>query len=205
VQSLLRATLAEPSPQVARSPVLTSLAAPGAPPPTEAARRFALETSFALVAFPGARVLQQGVAVSLTGRLGPSVEVALGTQALSRIDAQAGAVSASVSRVPLWLAARLTARRGRWEGAAGVVGEAALVSIETASPTLTVRSGWSIAPAVGGQLGGGLRLGERTWIGARASALGVIVGQHYTAQGQPLVSLSGLLLGVEAGVGVDLW
>jgi hypothetical protein len=68
-----------------------------------------------------------------------------------------------------------------------------------------VRSGWSIAPAVGGQLGGGLRLGERTWIGARASALGVILGQHYTAQGQPLVSLSGLLLGVQAGVGVDLW
>lgn len=205
VQALLRATLAEPSPRVASSPVLASLAAPSAPAPVESDRRFALETAFALVAFPGARVLQQGLAVSLTARLAPNLDVALGTQALSRIDASAGAVSASVSRVPVWLAARLTARRGRWEGAAGVIGEAAFVSIETSSPTLTVRSGWSVAPAVGGQLGGGLRLGGRTWIGARASALGVIVGQHFTAQGQPLVSLSGLQLGVEGGIGVDLW
>jgi hypothetical protein len=204
-QALLRATLAEPSPRVTGSPVLTRLAAPSAPAPAEVDRRFFLETSFALVAFPGARVLQQGLAVSLAGRLGATVEVALGTQALSRIDAQAGAVDASVSRVPLWLAARMTARRGRWEGAAGVIAEAALVSIETSSPTLATRSGWSVAPALGGQLGGGLRLGGRTWIGARASALGVILGQHFTAQGQPLVSLWGLQLGVEGGVAVDLW
>jgi hypothetical protein len=43
------------------------------------------------------------------------------------------------------------------------------------------------------------------WLGARAAALGVIVSQHFTAQGQPLASLSGVQAVVEAGAGVDLW
>jgi hypothetical protein len=202
VQALLGATLAEPSPQVASSPVLSRLAEVGAPASRAGERRFVLETSFALTSFPGEGRSQQGVAVALARRFGPRLELALGTEALSAIDARAGAVSASVSRVPLSLAARIVARGGRWEGVVGLVGEAALVSIETSSPTLTVRSGWSVSPALGGQVGARLRLGDRAWAGARASALGVIVGQHFTAQGQPLLSLSGLKVGVEAGIGV---
>jgi hypothetical protein len=205
VQALLRATLAEPSPRVSTSPALSRLAAPPPTSPPAAERRLALETSFALVAFTGGRLVQQGLAVALARRFGQHVEVALGTEALSGIDAQAGAVTASVSRVPVSLAARVRAEAGRWEGAVGLVGEAAFVSIDTASPTLAVRSGWSVAPGLGGQVGGRLHLGDRAWLGARVSALGVIVGQHFTAQGQPLVSISGLQLGVEGGLGVDLW
>lgn len=205
VQALLRATLAEPSPSLSRSPALTRIAATAAPVPTSADHRLGLETAFTLVAFSGGRLRQQGIAVSLARRFGERVEVALGTEALSGIDAQAGAVSASIDRVPLWLAARLTARGGRWEAMVGPVGELAFLSIETSSPTLTVRSGWSVAPALGGQAGGRLRLSDRMWLCARVSALGVIVGQRYTAQGQPLASLSGLQIGFQAGMGVDLW
>jgi hypothetical protein len=203
VQALLGATLAEPSPQVSSSPVLSRLAEASAPAARAGDRRFALETSFAFVAFPGERRSQQGVAVALARRFRERFELALGTEALSAIEARAGAVSASVSRVPLSLAARVVVRGGRWEGVVGLVGEAALVSIETSSPTLTVRSGWSVSPAVGGQAGARLRLGQWAWAGARASALGVIVGQHFTAQGHPLVSVAGLQVGVEAGIGVE--
>src|SRR6185503_3107119 len=149
-------------------------------------------------------LFQQGLAVSLAHALHENVEVALGTEVLSAIRVQSGAVDAAVNRLPLSLAARLKLRGGRWEGSAGIVGEAALVSIETSSASLAVRSGWSVAPAVGGQVGGRLRLTDRTWLCARAAALGVIVAQHFTAQGQPLVSLSGLQVGFDAGVGVDL-
>jgi hypothetical protein len=204
VQSLLRVTLAEPSPSVSRSPALTHLARAeeGA---RVAERHFSLETSFAFVGFPNGGLTQQGLGVFLARRLGKRFELAAGTQALSAIDAQAGAVNASVSRVPLLVAARLVARGARWEADAGILAEAALVSIDTSSPTLAVRSGWAVAPALGGQAGGRLRLGDRTWLCVRAAALGVIVGQHFTAQGQPLLSLSGLEAAVEAGVGMDLW
>lgn len=204
VQSLLRATLAEASPTVSRSQALAQLArAEEGVRPAE--RRFSLETSFAFVGFPKGGLTQQGLGVSLARRFGERLELAAGAQALSAIQAQAGAVNASVSRLPLSLAARLVARGGRWEATAGIVAEAALVSIDTASPTLTVRSGWSVAPAMGAQAGGRVRLGDRTWLSVRAAALGVIVGQRFTAQGQPLLSLSGLEAAVEAGVGMALW
>jgi hypothetical protein len=203
VQALLRATLSEPSAAVASSPALARLAAAPPPPPREA--RFALETALAFVAFPGGGQAQQGLAVSGNARLGEHLEVALGTAALSSLRADAGAVSATVSRVPVALAARLRAGRERWEVTAGLVGEVAVVSLHASSPTLAVRSGWSLVPAAGAQAGGRLRLGGRAWAYGRVAALGVVASQHYSAQGQPLLALSGLELGGEAGLGVALW
>jgi hypothetical protein len=205
VQALLRASLAEQSPGVASSPSLTRLSASVAPRAGED-RRFALETSFTVVGFSSNGILQQGVSVAVSGRLWQQrLELVLGVQALSGIDARAGAVSASVDRVPLFVVARLVKRSGRWEVAAGAVAEAAFVSLRPTSATLAVRSGWSLVPAAGGQAGARLHLGERTWIGMRVTALGVLIGQHFTAQGQPLLSLSGLEVVGEGGVGVDLW
>jgi len=205
VQALLRASLAEPSPIVASSPTLVRLSAASAPPQAEE-HASALETSFAVVGFPSGRVLQQGVAVALVRRVWRQrLELAVGGQALSGIDARSGEVSAIITRVPLSLAARLARRTGRWEATAGLVGEAAFVSIDTTSSALAVRSGWSVAPALGGEVGLRLRLGARAWLGVRVAALGVIVSQHFTAQGQPLATLSGLEVAGAAGVGLDLW
>lgn len=204
VQALLRASLTEPTPRAASSPTLARLARADVAAPVPE-HRFGLETSFAAVGFSSGRVHQQGLAVALTRRFGERFELALGAAALSGIDAQAGAVSATVDRVPVYLAARLTEGGARWQALAGLVGETAFVQIETASPTLAVRSGWSVAPAFGGQAGARLRLGGRAWLGATVTALGVVIGQHFTAQGQPLVSLSGLQVGAAAGVGVELW
>jgi hypothetical protein len=204
VQSLLRASLTEPSPAVSSSPVLTRLSAANAPPPED--HRLGLETSLAVVGFPGGRVVQQGLAVTLARRLWRQrIELALGVQALSGIEGRAGAVSATITRVPLSLAARLARRRDRWEATAGIVAEASVVSIDPTSSTLPVRSGRSVAPAAGGEAGVRLRLGARAWLGVRVAALGVIVAQHFTAQGQPLATLSGLEATAQAGLGVDLW
>jgi hypothetical protein len=204
VQALLRASLAEPNARVAGSPVLGRLAATTAPPPEE--HRLGLETSFAVVAFPGDRLVQQGLSVALTSRLWRQrLELALGVQALSAVEARSGPVSATLARVPLSLAARLVRRVERWEMSAGILGEAAVVSIDATSSTLPVRGGWSVAPALGGQAGARLRLGSRASLGLRLTALGVLVGQRFTAQGQPLASLSGLEIAGEAGLGVDLW
>jgi hypothetical protein len=202
VQALLRATLSEPSPAVAASPALARLAAA---PPVARDERFALETALAFVALPTDGLGQQGLAVSGSARLGEHLELALGTAALSALRAEAGAVSAVVSRVPVTLAARLRARRERWEATAGLVGELTVASLRTSSPTLAVRSGWSLVPAAGAQVGGRLRLGARAWVYARAAALGVIASQRYSAQGQPLLAFSGVELGGEAGLGVALW
>jgi hypothetical protein len=205
VQSLLRASLAEPSAAVASSPVLTRLSAASAPLPAPE-HASGLETSFAVVGFPGGRLVQQGLAVALGRRFWQQrLELALGVQALSSIDARSGEVNATLTRVPLSLAVRLVRRTRRLEGSAGIVGEAAFVSIDTSSSMLAVRSGWSVSPALGGEVGARLRLGDRASLGVRAAALGVIVGQHFTAQGQPLATLSGLEIAGQAGLGVDLW
>lgn len=205
VQSLLRASLAEPSPAVASSPVLARLSAVSAPAPAEV-HVSGLEAALAIVGFPGQRLVQEGLAVALARRLWQQrLELALAVEALSGLEARSGAVSAIITRVPLSIAARLARRRVRWEAAAGLVGEAALTTIRPTSSTLAVRSGWSVAPALGGDATARLRLGARAWLGARLSALGVIVGQRFTAEGQPLATLSGLEVAGTLGVGVDLW
>jgi hypothetical protein len=205
VQSLLRASLAEPSAAVASSPVLERLSAGSAPPPAQE-HLSGIETSLAVVGFPSGRVVQEGLAVAFARRVWQQrIELVLGVQALSSIDARSGEVSASIRRVPLSLAARLVRRTERWEASAGIVAEAAFVSIDTSSSMLSVRSGWSVAPALGGEVGARLRLGARASLGVRVAALGVIVGQRFTAQGQPLATLSGLEIAGQAGVGVDLW
>ena len=38
--------------------------------------------------------------------------------------------------------------------------------------SLAVRSGWSVVPALGGQAGGRMRFGDRTWVCASVTALG---------------------------------
>jgi hypothetical protein len=221
VQALMRATLAEPDAPVAASPALVRLAQGGeaglsyrppspAPPAEGSSRAWAehslvLETGLAFVGFSSTGATQQGLAVSATGRLGRRFEVALGTQALSGIRAQSGSVSAVVDRLPLSLAGRVVARGQRWEASVGPLAELAFVSIETSSPNLTVRSGRSVVPAVGGQAGGRLHLAGSTSLYLRAAALGVIAGQDYAAQGQPLLSLAGLQFGAEAGLAVGLW
>jgi hypothetical protein len=203
VQALLRATLAEPTDTPTRPPALARLSAAPASSPAWGLHRLALETAFAWTALRG--LSQQGVAVSASHRLGDHVEVALGAEALSALRAQSGSTSAVVNRVPVDVSARLCARGARWDGAAGVVAEASVVSIETSSPTLAVRSGWSLVPAVGGQVGGRLRLSNPAWLFVRASALGILADIHYTAQGQPLLALAGAEVGIEVGVGLAIW
>jgi hypothetical protein len=205
VQALLRATLAEPTDTPTRPPALARLAATPASSPAWGRQRLAFETAFAWSALPGRGLSQQGVAVSASHRLGGHVEVALGAEALSALRAQSGSTSAVVNRVPIDVSARLCARGARWDGAAGVVAETSVVSIETSSPSLAVRSGWSLVPAVGGQVGGRLRVSALAWVFVRASALGIVADLHYTAQGQPLLALAGAEVGIEAGVGLAFW
>jgi hypothetical protein len=205
VQSLLRASLAEPSPVVASSPVLARLSAVSSPVAAQD-HVFGLEASFAIVGFPNDHMVQEGLAVALTRRFSQQrLELALAVEALSGLEVRSAAVSATITRVPVSIAARLVRRRTRWEITAGIVGEAAFTTIRPTSSTLSVRSGRSVPPALGGDVGARVRLGERAWLGARVAAFGVIVGQHFTAQGRPLATISGVEVAATTGLGVDLW
>jgi hypothetical protein len=206
VQALLRATLAEPTDTPpTRPPALARLAAATASSPAWGRHRIALETAFAWTALPSQSLAQKGVDVSASHRLGGHLEVALGAEALSALRAQRGATSAVVNRVPIDVSLRLCASGAHWDGEAGLIAEVSVVSIETSSPTLAVRSGWAGVPAVGGQLGGRLRLSDPAWLFVRTSALGVLADIHYTAQGQPLLALTGAEVEIEAGVGLAFW
>jgi hypothetical protein len=204
VQSVLRASLAEPSPVVASSPVLARLSAVSAAAAEDHVS--GLETSFAVVGFPNDHMVQEGLAVALARRFSQQrLELALAVEVLSGLEARSAAVSATITRVPVSIAARLVRRRTRWEITAGIVGEAAFTTIRPTSSTLSVRSGWSVAPALGGDVGVRVRFAERAWLGARVSALGVIVGQHFTAEGHPLATISGVEVAATMGIGVELW
>ncbi len=204
VQSLLHATLAEPSEPGARPPALAELAL--APPPAASAEtqpRLMLDTAFAWVGFPSNGLTQQGLAVSLRARLGERLEVGIGTQALSALRAQRGDVNAVVNRIPVRAVLRFVLRGARWQAAAGPAVELGVVSLETTSQTLAVRSERSVVPALGVEAGAHLRISERVWLLLRAAALEALVDRRYTAQAQPLLALTGPEVTVEGGVAVS--
>jgi len=57
---------------------------------------------------------------------------------------------------------------------------------------------------VGGEAEGRLRAWETTWIFARVSALGVLLGERYDVSGTPIIDASRFQLSAVAGIGVAL-
>ena len=81
----------------------------------------------------------------------------------------------------------------------------ALSGVTASSTELPVRSGRSIAAAVGAGVQGRARLGRAAWFYLRGAALGLLVADRYSVQGQPVLALGPVQVDVEVGMGADVW
>ena len=60
-------------------------------------------------------------------------------------------------------------------------------------------------PAIGVEAEGRLRLGGAAWLFARASALGVLLGEGYRIDGDLVLDTSRVQIAASAGVGMSVW
>jgi hypothetical protein len=79
------------------------------------------------------------------------------------------------------------------------------VSVTPSSAVTAVRATQYVVPALGADLEGRLRMGASAWFYARATALGVVLGERYLAQGRPVLDTSGLQASVSAGLGLMIF
>jgi hypothetical protein len=204
VQSLLRSTLFEAPAKLEATPALARLVATTAPP-TPRARRLFLEAGYALVSFPIGAVVQQGVGLQLRLALRRPFEIFLGVDALGPVTAQRSDVTAVLSTVPIRLGAAAHLRRGRFDGALGIVGEVLVVALNATSTTSEVSSYLSATPALGAQLLGRIRLTEVLGIYLRSSVMGLLLADSFTVRGENVIELAGLQVDAQAGLAVALW
>ena len=118
---------------------------------------------------------------------------------------EAGGVSAVGTVVPVLASARLRASRGRFDGMLGPAVALTYVSVTPSSAVTAVRTTQYVVPALGADLEGRLRMGASAWFYARATALGVVLGERYLAQGHPVLDTSGLQASVSAGLGLMIF
>ncbi len=221
VQAILRATLSEARGDLQpESPVSRLLAAPGAAatvtvpesitsepsagraPPSP---RLALATGYAIVAFPVGGLVFQGVEVNGVVLPRPWLELTLGSAALGPVHAAGGGVAAVMSVIPVSAAALLRLARGRTELLFGPSAELAFSSVSPNSATLPVlHSTHDVIVGLGADAEGRWRTWETTWIFARVSALGVLLGDRYDVSGTPIIDASRFQLSAVAGIGVAL-
>jgi hypothetical protein len=208
VQLLLRSALYESAPTLATTaPTLARLVEPvpsPPPPPILRAPRLLLEVAYALVTFPLGGVVQNGVTVD--GRfVRKRLEVALGVSALTSLTASRANVTAVIHTVPIVLSAGLHLRGRRLEGSLDGAAELLVVNVDASSSDQSVRSERTVEPALGLQAAGRVRLGSIVRVYLRASALGILTGDRYTANGVALVDLARLQVGAEAGLALAVW
>jgi hypothetical protein len=60
-------------------------------------------------------------------------------------------------------------------------------------------------PAVGLEAEGRLRAGTTAWLFARASVLGVLLGEGYRIDGQLVLDTSRVQIAASAGIGMSVW
>jgi hypothetical protein len=225
VQAILRATFSEARGDLQpESPVARLLAAHdatatiSAPEPSTAERsdgqarpaiHLALATGYAIVSFPVGGLVLQGVEINGVVLPRPWLELTLGSAALGSTHASGGGVEAVLSVIPVSAAALVRVAKQRMELLFGPSAELAFASVSSnrtsASATLPVlQSTHDVIVGLGGEAEGRLRAWESTWIFARVSALGVLLGERYDVSGTPILDASRFELSAAAGIGVAL-
>jgi hypothetical protein len=172
------------------------------------ATHLALATGYAIVSFPVGGLVLQGVEVNGVVLPRPWLELTLGTAVLGSVHAAGGGVDAVMSVIPVSAAALLRLTRGRTELLFGPSAELAFASVSPTSTTSVtlpvVPSTHNVIVGLGGEAEGRLRAWETTWIFARVSALGVLLGERYDVSGAPILDTSRFELSAVAGIGVAL-
>jgi hypothetical protein len=168
--------------------------------------RWAIETGYALVAFPLApQGALQGLSLTAAFMAAPWLELTLGFAALGSARVQARDVVAVATIIPAFAAARLRLGRGAAEALVGPSAELAYVGVAPSSTTTAVQGMRHAVPALGLEGEGRLRIGGAAWLFARASVLGVILGEGYRIDGQLVLDTSHLQVAASAGIGMNLW
>jgi hypothetical protein len=210
IEALLRSTLSEAPERVAERAGVARLAAPAAPglvasAPEVPRRRWGAEAGYAVLAFPLDGASFQGVAVTGVFSPAPRLELTLGLAGLTSERFQANDVVAEATLVPLVAGVRLRGSRGRFEGAAGVVGEAALASVSASSLTTTpAHSERDAIVALGAEVEGRVRVGPSFWVYLRPTALGVLTAPRYQIEGRTVFDASRFQLTASAGIGIGV-
>ncbi len=205
VQSLLRSTLLEEPAKLEPLPALARLALANPPAAPARPRQLFLEAGYALVTFPIGNIVQHGVGLLVRFDFNRHFEVGLGIDALAPVTAQGGDVTAVLFTVPIRLSASAHLRRGRFDGALGMVGEVLIVSVNAASTTSEVASYLSATPALGAQVQGRPRLTDVLGLYLRASAIGLLLADTFTVRGETVAALDALQVDAQLGLGVALW
>ncbi len=210
VQLLIATALYESAPTLATTaPPLARLAvAPAASlvtsPPRERAARLRLEVAYSLFTFPLSGLIQNGVAVA--GRYERRhLAIGLGIDALSPITARQGDATAVVHTVPIVATAGIVLRGRSVDASLDGAAELIVVVVDATDTAAQVRSDRTAEPALGIRAAAAVHLGAAVRLYARASVLGVLAGERYLVDGTPLVDLSRLQVGGEAGLAVALW
>ena len=222
VQAILRATFSEARGDLQPgSPVGRLLAARDAAPTSGAAgsitaersdgqlrpaTHLALATGYAIVSFPVGGLVLQGVEVNGVVLPREWLELTLGTAALGSVHAAGGGVDAVMSVIPISAAALIRLTKQRLELLFGPSAELAFASVSpTSTPALpVVPSTHDVIVGLGGEAEGRLRAWETTWIFARVTGLGVLLGERYEVSGAPILDTSRFQLSAVAGIGVAL-
>jgi hypothetical protein len=209
IESMLRAALYEEvgTPAVQASPALVALVA--APPPSPTATpgrafRLRLGVAYTLMVFPEWRLVGQGLSVDAAVRAGP-VELVAGGAFLTRFDATAGDVSASLQTIPLWIGARAGLTRGRVSLLAELDVELLVNRVQASSATAAVAPpGTYIDPALGA--GGVLlvRIVGPLQARFRAAAAVLLSDERFEVRGAPLFGLGRSQVTAEAGLTLGL-
>ena len=197
-----------PRPETAHATATISAPVSLAPePPDWQARRathLALATGYAIVSFPVGGLVFQGVAVNGVVLPRPWLELTLGSAALGSVHAAGGGVDAVMSIIPVSAAALLRLTNRRAELLFGPSAELAFASVSATSSAMLPHSTHDVIVGVGGEAEGRLRAWETTWLFARVSALGVLLGERYDVSGVPILDSSRFQLSAVAGIGVAL-
>ena len=219
VQAILRATFSEargdlqPGSPVGRllaandSAATVSVSASMGPERADGQPRpahLALATGYTIVSFPVGGLVLQGVEVNGVVLPRPWLELTLGTAALGSVSAAGGGVDAVMSIIPVTAAALVRVARQRMELLFGPSAELAFASVSSKSALPVLPSTHDVIVGVGGEAEGRLRAWETTWIFARVSALGVLLGERYDVSGTPILDTSRFELSAVTGIGVAL-
>jgi hypothetical protein len=182
-----------------------SIAPEGPDHPPLPAAHLALATGYAIVSFPIGGLVLQGVEVNGVVLLQPWLELTLGSAALGSVHAAGGGVDAVMSVIPVSAAALVRLTKRRTELLFGPSAELAFASVSPNSGTLSVlHATHDVIVGLGGEAEGRLRAWETTWLFARVTALGVLLGERYDVSGAPILDTSRFELSAVAGIGVAL-
>ena len=210
IQASLRATMSEAPERLGPRIGLTRLAqsrpgsgdesSPGAHQPLAS-----LESGYVVLTFPLAGVALQGLSLATAFAPRPWLDLTLGIAVLGTLRAEGGGVVAVATVVPLFASARWRVGGRRAEALMGPAGGLAYVAIDPSSTTSMVHATHHLVPALGVELEGRFRVGASAWLYARGSALGVLLGERYRAEGQVILDTSRFQASLSAGVGIGLW